>query len=125
MLLLSAVICAKHTEAWESAKEYKQLVYAMLTDRNWRIRRQYCTFIFKAFAPLKEFEIPNVQQLSIINQDSHSLNSIDRSSFLRKSFVRSNTIRSEIVSKKARDIYGLFKQGWASSIFEILTDSEP
>jgi hypothetical protein len=29
------------------------------------------------------------------------------------------------VSKRARDVYNLFKQGWASSIFEILTDSEP
>ena len=38
-LLMEAIICAKDQEIWDSTKEYKQLTYSMLRDKNWRLRR--------------------------------------------------------------------------------------
>ena len=38
---------------------------------------------------------------------------------------RQNTLKSELVSLRARNVYRVLKSGWASGLFEILTDSQP
>ena len=38
-LILEAIIKAKELEAWETEKAYKTLVFQMVQDPNWRIRR--------------------------------------------------------------------------------------
>lgn len=46
----------KDLEAWETDKSYKTLVFSMVQDSNWRIRKQFCTLTYRLFEPLKEFE---------------------------------------------------------------------
>lgn len=38
---------------------------------------------------------------------------------------RQNTLKSELVSLRARNVYRVLKSGWASGLFEILTDNQP
>ena len=70
------------------------------------------------FAPLKEYKKIRKRPKTLSEEE-------ERSSLKR--IERRNTLEnnSNIVSKKASDVYYLFKAGWARSIFEILTDSEP
>ena len=90
----------------------------MVHDSNWRIRKQFCMFTFRVFAPLKEYKEVG-KKPSNFNEPEERSNS--------KRIERRNTLERDRcgVSKKASNVYFLFKAGWARSIFEILTDSEP
>jgi hypothetical protein len=90
----------------------------MVHDSNWRIRKQFCSFTFRVFAPLKEYKEIRKRPKTLSEEE-------ERSSFKR--IERRNTLEnnSNVVSKRASNVYYLFKAGWARSIFEILTDSEP
>ena len=68
-LILEAIIKTKDLEAWETEKVYKTLVYSMVQDPNWRIRKQFCTFTFRFFEPLKEFETVLNGALSPLSND--------------------------------------------------------
>jgi hypothetical protein len=90
----------------------------MVHDSNWRIRKQFCSFTFRVFAPLKEYKEIRKRPKTLSEEE-------ERSSFKR--IERRNTLENNrnVVSKRASNVYYLFKAGWARSIFEILTDSEP
>jgi len=66
--ILEAIMKTKDLEAWETEMSYKNLVYQMVEDPNWRIRRQFCAFTIRFFAPLKEFETIQCGSLSPLQE---------------------------------------------------------
>lgn len=90
----------------------------MIHDSNWRIRKQFCSFTFRVLAPLKEYKAFGKRPKTVYKEEEN---------FSLKRIERKNTLESNSngVSIRASNVYYLFKAGWARSIFEILTDSEP
>jgi hypothetical protein len=120
-LILEAIMKTKDLEAWETEKSYKTLVFSMVQDPNWRIRKQFCTFTYRLFEPLKEFETVQNGALSPLSNSSDKMCRIDDKLLVQ----RQNTLKSEYVSLRARNVYRVLKSGWASGLFEILTDNHP
>lgn len=91
----------------------------MVKDTKWKVRRQFCTFSLRFFEPLQDIEKLHKNKQSPFFHGQQS-------EMAALKLVKMQSLKLALgINQKTKNVYSVLKEGFASGLFQILTDEHP